>query len=557
MKILVADDEEANSFFLRKMLEKDGHEVTVADDGEQAIAKVDQDIPDLILMDIMMPNMDGYEATKILKKNYEGKFLPILFVSALSANEALINCLEHGGDDYISKPINKEVLTAKITAMERTIRLHQTNESQNKQLKKQQAFLDEEKKIAEEIFSNLLHKIDLDPEFIRCYHKPADTFNGDVFLAVKSPRGGVNILLGDFTGHGLVAAICTLPVVEVFHTMSTKGYSIQDILFEINHKICALLPKGRFFAVDLIHINKNEGYMEVLNAGMPDVLIYNKNSGIKNRILSHNFPLGIVENTSYNVNFQMCELEAGDRIFAYSDGLLEAEDINGKEQYGQDRLEGFIEKNLSSSNMVESIKEDLEKFSRHKNYHDDISFIEIVCDSPQGKLNFSPAKANSNNGNWEFSIKFDHLNLKNTDTVPIVISMLMDIDKKNASREVLLLLITEMFNNALEHGILKLDSTEKNTPKGFENYYQKKQIRLQELKEGYINFKFSQETSTDGEKLCVVVEDSGDGFDANKVLNNIKENESDSIRGLKLVKSFCKHVDFNEKGNEIRVVFEC
>ena len=557
MKILVVDDEELNAFFLKKMLEKDCHEVSVAYDGEQAIAKVEEDIPDLILMDIMMPKMDGYEATKILKGKYEGKFLPIIFVSALSANEALINCLEHGGDDYISKPIDREVLKAKIVAMERTIRLHQTNENQNKILKKQQVYLDEEKRLAEEIFSNLIHKIDLDPDFVRCYHKPADTFNGDVFLAVNSPRGGVNILLGDFTGHGLVAAICTLPVVDVFHAMSTKGYSIQDILYEINHKIHHLLPKGRFLAVNLIHINKNEGYMEILNAGMPDVLHYNKKTGIKNRILSQNIPLGIIGNGGIDVNFQMCELEPGDRVFAYSDGLLEAEDKNGKEFYGQDRLETVIENNLDSLNMVDSVKTDLENFTSYSDYDDDVSLVEIICDSPRKKLSAVPTKENCINGNWEFSLRLDHQSLKKEDAVPVIISMLMGIDKKNTNREVLLLIVTEMFNNALEYGVLKLESAEKNTPAGFESYYQQKKMRLQTLNEGYINFKFSQKESESGGKLYVSVEDSGDGFDTSKEMNETIENTSTRIHGLSLIKSFCKHVDFNDKGNEIRVEFEC
>jgi len=557
MKILVVDDEDLNAFFLKKMLEKDEHEVSVANDGEQAIAKVAENIPDLILMDIMMPKMDGYEATKIIKDKYEGKFLPIIFVSALSANEALINCLEHGGDDYISKPIDREILTAKIVAMERTIRLHQINENQNKILKKQQAQLDQEKNLAEQIFSNLLHKIDYDPEFLRFYHKPADTFNGDVLLAVKSPRGGVNILLGDFTGHGLVAAICALPVVEIFHAMSIKGYSIRDILLEINQKICKLLPKGRFFATNVMHINRSDGYFEIVNAGMPDVLLYNEKKGIQKRFLSQNIPLGIMDNSGFNISSEIHEYEADDHLFAYSDGLLEAEDIDSINFYGQTRLEQLIEDNLGSANMVESVKTDLELFAGQQDYSDDVSLLEIVCSAPQPKISATPSKENCINGNWEFSLRLDHLNLKKEDSLPIIISMLMDIDKKNMNREVLLLLVTEMFNNALEHGLLKLDSAKKDTAEGFAKYYEDKNTRLQALNDGYINLKFSQIESENGGKLFVSVEDSGEGFDASSIMSEATKIGSSAVHGLNLIKSFSSEIDFNEKGNEIRVTFQC
>jgi len=556
MKILVVDDEDLNAFFLKKMLGKDGHEVSVANDGEQAIEKVSEDIPDLILMDILMPKLDGYEATKILKKKYEGKFLPIIFVSALSANEALIKCLEHGGDDYISKPIDKEVLTAKIVAMGRTIRLHQVNENQNNILKKQQAQLDHEKRLAEEIFSNLLHKNDYDPEFIRFYHKPADTFNGDVLLAVKSPRGGVNILLGDFTGHGLVAAICALPVVEIFYAMSIKGYLIQDILLEINYKICSLLPKGRFFAANMIHINQGANYLEIINAGMPDVLIYNEKKGIQKRFISHNIPLGIMDNSEFEISSEIHEFESGDHIFAYSDGLLEAENIDSTIFYGQTRLEQIIENNLESPNMVNTVQTDLELFSDKEDYSDDVSLLEIVCSVPQKKIISTSLKENRVKGNWEFSLHLDYLNLKREDSLPIIISMLTDIDKKNMNREVLLLLVTEMFNNALEHGLLKLDSVNKNTTEGFTKYYEDKHTSLQSLNDGYIKVNFCQKESKNGGKLHISVEDSGNGFDASRILSETVEMDSSAMHGLNLINSFCSEIEFNEKGNEIRVILQ-
>ena len=380
MKILVVDDEDVNALILRKMLEKGGHEVVTVSDGQQAVDQVDIEIPDLILMDVMMPVMDGYEATKLVKEKYKNTFIPIVFITALSAKKAQVSCLEKGGDDFINKPFEKNVLLAKLVAIERTILLHKENQLQKEKLELQQLQQEEEKKVAEGIFNNLLHKNNLITNYIDTYRKPADTFNGDVIMAANNSRGGVNVMLGDFTGHGLIAAICTLPVVNIFYEMSEKGSSILEIISELNKNIINILPNGRFFCANLVSLNREKRVLEIVNAGMPDVILYNKNLGIRKKISSKNLPLGIVDLEKSEFKFERHDLLEGDQVFLYSDGLLEAEDKNDKSEYGQDKLESFIEKHQASDQLVDNVKIDLISFSGGENFHDDVSFLNINCD---------------------------------------------------------------------------------------------------------------------------------------------------------------------------------
>ncbi len=122
---MTVDDNRTNLQILQVFLKKLGHEAIPAENGEVAVAKYHEHKPDLILMDIMMPVMDGLEATRQIRAQPSERWVPIIFLSALDRDENLVGGLEAGGDDYLSKPINFVVLEAKMRSMQRTLRLQQ------------------------------------------------------------------------------------------------------------------------------------------------------------------------------------------------------------------------------------------------------------------------------------------------------------------------------------------------------------------------------------------------------------------------------------------------
>jgi two-component system cell cycle response regulator len=133
-RVLIVDDHEDNVELLRARLESWGYETDTATDGEQALAHVDQKAPDLILLDVMMPKMDGIEVAKRVKGNPRLPFIPIIMQTALDATENKVEGLEAGADDYITKPIDFAELKARLTSMLRIKRLQEQLEERERQL---------------------------------------------------------------------------------------------------------------------------------------------------------------------------------------------------------------------------------------------------------------------------------------------------------------------------------------------------------------------------------------------------------------------------------------
>jgi len=127
MKVLAVDDNRTNLHILQVFLKKLGHQVILAENGEEAVQRFQTEAPDLILLDIMMPVMDGFEAARRIKASTQERWTPIIFLSALNRDENLVEGLEAGGDDYLTKPINFVVLEAKLRSMQHSLALQQAS----------------------------------------------------------------------------------------------------------------------------------------------------------------------------------------------------------------------------------------------------------------------------------------------------------------------------------------------------------------------------------------------------------------------------------------------
>lgn len=125
LRVLAVDDNRTNLHILQVFLKKLGHEVILAENGEEAVACFEREKPDIVLLDIMMPVMDGFEAARRMKAQSAERWVPIIFLSALNRDENLVEGLEAGGDDYLTKPINFIVLEAKMRSMQRSLQLQQ------------------------------------------------------------------------------------------------------------------------------------------------------------------------------------------------------------------------------------------------------------------------------------------------------------------------------------------------------------------------------------------------------------------------------------------------
>jgi adenylate cyclase len=132
--ILIADDNEANRDILARRLEAHGYNLIMASDGEQALAAARSMLPDLILLDIMMPKMDGLEVCRQLKTDKSLPFIPIILVTALTDSKEIVAGLDAGGDEYVTKPIDQAALVARVRSTLRIKHLHDTVHDQSERL---------------------------------------------------------------------------------------------------------------------------------------------------------------------------------------------------------------------------------------------------------------------------------------------------------------------------------------------------------------------------------------------------------------------------------------
>jgi adenylate cyclase len=158
--ILVVDDVPDNLDILQMRLASQGYEVVTAGDGLEALEKTRELLPDLVLLDIMMPKMDGIEAVKRLKADPSLPFIPVILVTAKSDSKDVITGLESGGDDYLVKPVEHAALSARVRAMLRIKGLHDTVQVQAQHLEEQAAELAAWNKTLEERVSAQVGEIE-------------------------------------------------------------------------------------------------------------------------------------------------------------------------------------------------------------------------------------------------------------------------------------------------------------------------------------------------------------------------------------------------------------
>lgn len=116
-KILIVDDSPTERFFLSGLLEKQGYQVIIAESGEEAIVKAKQEKPDLIVMDVVMPGLNGFQATRAINKDEETKGIPVIMCTTKGQETDKVWGMRQGARDYIVKPVNQDELLKKIAAL--------------------------------------------------------------------------------------------------------------------------------------------------------------------------------------------------------------------------------------------------------------------------------------------------------------------------------------------------------------------------------------------------------------------------------------------------------
>jgi len=345
--LLVVDDDEMNRDMLSRRLERQGFRVATAENGRQAMAAVRSQPFDLVLLDIMMPEMDGYTVLQRLKADEYLCHIPVIMISALDELDSVVRCIEMGAEDYLPKPFNPILLKARIGACLEKKWAHDSEANLYQQL---QQHYKRERHIAQALQRPLTLEIaeDTFPGLsVATVFEPASSteaeIGGDFFDAFALPDGRVVLAVADASGKGLAAAARTMQVKDVLRAFARESpHVLEQIATRLNGYVCDTkrFEEGAdsyesFVCLGLAIMDPETGETHILAAGAESPVIL-RASGEYEAVQTSGTALGVNPQTLYATT-SAC-LGRGDTLILLTDGITEAR--RRGEFFGQ---EGLIE----------------------------------------------------------------------------------------------------------------------------------------------------------------------------------------------------------------------
>ncbi|MGM0640785.1 MAG: SpoIIE family protein phosphatase [Thermotogota bacterium] len=370
-KVLVIDDSYINRVFIQKLIKTSlpNYEYIEADSGVLGIKKAKEEKPDVILLDVMMPDLDGYEVCKRIKNQENLKEIPIIFVSALNEIDDKTKGFEVGGVDYITKPAHSKEIIARIKTHSELYRIQQA-------LKEYITKVNRDLNMAQKFQREMLPtKENFDGLKMKWHFQPSFNVSGDIFGIIEK-ENETFVYIVDVSGHGAASAMLSLMIKrEVESIIIDKNHSdLREILFQLDDKEKSLFSDGVYFTAAFIKIEDDK--ITICNAGHRSPILYKK--GEIKTFENNNFPLGmgLIQNKR-NILLDEYEFIKDDIFIMFTDGLVEAENKNGV-QFDDENILKVLKENNDEKNIAEIIDKIRKKFLNFLNEEkpeDDITLL--------------------------------------------------------------------------------------------------------------------------------------------------------------------------------------
>lgn len=557
MKILLVEDNPDDLLFARHALAKLGHTVIGVDNGAAALEQFDRERPDLVITDIYMPGMDGFTLTRAVQQKAAPRWQPVLFLSGYRDDELQVKAMQMGADGYVVKPVSAEMLDARLKVIARLLTMQRQAEERAAELESYYAAEEEEKRVAEHLIRRLVNVDKLNDPAIAYWISAAALFSGDLIAAARTPAHVLHVLLADGTGHGLSASINVLPIIAPFYRMTEKGFGIDAIVREMNQKVRQFLPEDRFVAATLAAIDFREGFVRVWNGGNPEPLLLDRAGATEHVFDLRHTPLGVLNDDEFETVTETHVFRQDDQLIFYSDGVVEAENGQG-EMFGFQRLADAMTGSAPGKRLEAAVDAVVSHMGGCP-AHDDISLllVNFQQEAPEADQRGAGVRmpVPAGYGNWKFGLRLGVEEVRKIDVVPLLLGLVNQFEGARDRSGELFVILSELFNNALDHGLLRLDSRNKMGPDGMEAYLAQREERLADLSEGEIELEIELFPHGGGSWLRIVCRDTGPGFDHAKVFETKPEtNELPFGRGLALVRSMASSFEFNEIGNAVTAI---
>jgi sigma-B regulation protein RsbU (phosphoserine phosphatase) len=373
--ILLVDDNPTNLQVLFQTLEGVGCKLLIAKNGNGALAIAGKAQPDLILLDIMMPDIDGYEVCRQLKADPATADIPVIFLSALGETEDKVKGLHLGAVDYITKPFQPDEVIARVNTHLTIHRLKRVVESQKDQL-------EHELEVVSEVQRKLLPKKlpEINGFKLAAHYETSRYAGGDYYDIIEIPENRWGFLIADAEGHSAPAAVLMAMTCALFRAYSGSPADPAAVMHYLNEHLCKVAEPSFMTALYAVY-DAGQQTVRMARSGQPLPMIYRASEKKAFELDCPGvYPLGI-EPYHFELPVTEVKLMPGDRFLVYTDGLSERFNAAG-ETYGETRLL----KPLATGNanapqdVVAAIMGDVEQFAGNHPADDDQALLLGIVD---------------------------------------------------------------------------------------------------------------------------------------------------------------------------------
>jgi sigma-B regulation protein RsbU (phosphoserine phosphatase) len=383
-KILIVDDEPFNVDYLEQELEELEYKTVSAFNGQEALEKVGSDSPDLILLDIMMPVMDGFEVLTRLKANPGTRDIPVIVISASSDLKSVVRGIELGAEDYLPKPFEPALLKARILSSLEKKHLRDIEQLYLKSLERE---LEIGREIQQGFLPSELPKVD--GWKIAAYFKAAHEVAGDFYDAFLLPDGNLLCVIGDVCDKGVGAALFMTLFRSLIRATATSDFSsnggemttltpverLSHIISFTNNYITDTHADSNMFATIFIGIfNPEKGTLTYMNCGHEPPFWVREN-GTVTPLLRTGVAIGVIPGAKFLAD--EIAFTKNDFLLAFTDGIPDAVNTD-QANFGKERLLEIIECGIMEPDLfLQKIKEQLHQFIGVASQFDDITLLAI------------------------------------------------------------------------------------------------------------------------------------------------------------------------------------
>lgn len=383
-KILIVDDEPFNVDYLVQELEDLNYETITAVNGQEALEKIAGESPDLVLLDIMMPIMNGITVLEKVNADPAMRNIPIIVISANNDLQSVVRGIQLGAEDYLPKPFEPALLRARIRS---SLEKKHLRDLQNLYLKS----LEHEMNIARDIQKEFLPR--QLPEItgweISSYFKAAREVAGDFYDAFLLPDGSLTFLVADVCGKGIGAALFMTLFRSLIRAASisdqfspaqekkvfTPAERLQHVISLTNNYVAEIHEESNMFATVFIGIlNPQSGNLSYINGGNEPALVVGNDGTIHTSLTRTGPAIGVIPQAAFVV--KEITLANDDLIVAFTDGIPDTQNING-EFFGNERLHNLLIKNSAPIELLNRVEAELNQFIGTAEQFDDITLLSI------------------------------------------------------------------------------------------------------------------------------------------------------------------------------------